>query len=83
MPDRINGRKRGDATLAVTCGTLSSCTAFIEPGEPVPALTESLPPRSLEFFNDRWNEMHGADSKLRRPHFAAAVNSTAKGETAA
>jgi hypothetical protein len=90
MPDKSSGRKKGDATVAVTCANLSSCTAFIEPGEPVPSLTETLPPRSLEFFNERWNELHGGDTKLyggagakvRRPHFASGVNSTT-GETAA
>lgn len=81
----MDGKAPPQITLAVTCGSLSSCTAFIEPGEPVPSLTETLPPKSLAFFNDRWNELHGEHSKLKRPHFAVVYldSKTAKGETAA
>jgi hypothetical protein len=67
-----NGGGTETPVLAVTSGEMSSCVAFIEPGERVPLLTETLPPKSLQFFNDRWNQMHGASSKLVRPRFAVA-----------
>lgn len=64
-----SGGTHESPVVAVTSGTLSSCVAFIEPGERVPRLTESLPERSLEFFNLRWLELHGAKSSLKRPRF--------------
>lgn len=67
-----NGGGTQRPILAVTSGEMSTCVAFIEPGESVPGLTGILPPKSLQFFNERWLAMHGAKSKLSRPLFAPA-----------
>lgn len=65
-----SGGTRELPVLAVTCGDMVNCLAFIESGETVPGLCDPLPPRSLAFFNDRWTALHGTRSGLRKPHFA-------------
>ncbi len=60
---------------AVTCLSgksvvAGSCLAFIERGERF-GLNDKLGPRSLAFFNFRWDQIHGSSSRLPKPWFAS------------
>lgn len=65
-----SGGGRDMPILAVTSADMSSCVAFIEPGETFTLLDKRLPPKSLVYFNAQWLELHGPNTKLRKPWFA-------------